>query len=194
MNSRASSLTIYDLIRPSSRWLELPVLLSFNLLLVASSYLAINLPFSPVPITGQTFGVLLVAMTLGRARGTAVVLAYLVEGAAGLPVFAGGKAGLAALMGPTGGYLLGFLAAAWIVGLLADKGWDRGYVKSILAMTLGTAVIFVCGLTQLSLFVPADTLSAVGLYPFLPAAAVKITVASVMLPSIWKFLGSRNQD
>jgi biotin transport system substrate-specific component len=193
MNSRASSLTVYDLIKPSSRWLELPVLLSFNLLLVASAYLAINLPFSPVPITGQTLGVLLVAMALGRTRGTAVVLAYLAEGAAGLPVFAGGKAGVAALMGPTGGYLIGFLAAAWIVGTLADKGWDRGYVKSVMAMTLGTAIIFVCGLTQLSLFVPGETLLAMGLYPFVPGAAIKIAVASVLLPSIWKFIGSKDK-
>jgi len=193
MNSRVSSLTVYDLIKPSSRWLELPLLLSFNLLLVASAYLSINLPFSLVPITGQTFGVLLVAMALGRMRGTAVVLAYLAEGAAGLPVFAGGKAGVAALMGPTGGYLLGFLAAAWIVGLLADRGWDRGYVKSILAMTLGTAVIFLCGLTQLALFVPGETLLPMGLYPFLPGAVIKIAAASLLLPSIWKSLGSRNE-
>jgi biotin transport system substrate-specific component len=96
-------------------------------------------------------------------------------------------------MGPTGGYLIGFLAAAWIIGFLADKGWDKGYVKSILAMTVGTAVIFVCGLAQLSLFVPGDTLLAMGLFPFLPGAAVKIAVASVMLPSIWKFLGSRER-
>lgn len=191
MTTRATSLTVYDLIRPSSRWLEIPVLLSFNLLLVASSYLAINLPFSPVPITGQTFGVLLVAMALGRVRGSAIVLAYLVEGASGLPVFAGGKAGLGALVGPTGGYLLGFMAAAWTVGFLADKGWDKGYVKSILAMTLGTAIIFACGLTQLSLFVPGEILTAMGLYPFLPGAAIKIAVASVMLPSIWRFLGKR---
>jgi len=193
MNSRVSSLTVYDLIKPSSRWLELPLLLSFNLLLVASAYLSINLPFSLVPITGQTFGVLLVAMALGRMRGTAVVLAYLAEGAAGLPVFAGGKAGVAALMGPTGGYLLGFLAAAWIVGLLADRGWDRGYVKSILAMTLGTAVIFLCGLTQLALFVPGKMLLPMGLYPFLPGAVIKIAAASLLLPSIWKSLSSRNE-
>ena len=193
MYSNSQSLTVYDLIKPSSRWLEIPLLLGFNLVLVACSYLAINLPFSPVPITGQTFGVLLVAMALGRVRGTAVVLAYLAEGAAGLPVFAGGKAGLAALMGPTGGYLLGFLAAAWVVGFLADRGWDRGYVRSVVAMTIGTAVIFACGLTQLSLFVPGETLLAMGLYPFVAGAIVKIALASVLLPSIWKFLGSRRE-
>ncbi len=191
MHSHAHSLTIYDLLKPSRRWLEIPVLLSFNLVLVACSYLTINVPFSPVPITAQTFGILLVAMALGRTRGTAVVLAYLLEGLAGLPVFAGGKAGMVALMGPTGGYLLGFLVAAYAVGTLADRGWDRSLVTSVLAMTVGTAIIFVCGLAQLWLFVPAGTLATAGLTPFLPGAAIKIAVASVVLPSIWKFVGRR---
>ena len=127
-------------------------------------------------------------MALGRVRGTAVVLAYLAEGAAGLPVFAGGKAGMVALAGPTGGYLIGFLAAAFVVGYLADRGWDKGYGKSVLAMTLGTAVIFICGLTQLSLFVPVASLTAVGLYPFIPGALLKIAIAAIILPSVWKFI------
>ncbi len=191
MNSYAHSLTIYDLLKPSSRWLEIPVLLSFNLVLVACSYLTVSVPFSPVPITAQTFGILLVAMALGRTRGTAVVLAYLLEGLAGLPVFAGGKAGIVALMGPTGGYLLGFLVAAYAVGTLADRGWDRSLTTSVLAMTVGTAIIFVCGLAQLWFFVPAGALATAGLTPFLPGAAIKIAIASVVLPSIWKFVGRK---
>lgn len=188
MHPNSHAITIYDLIRPSSRWMEIPLLLSFNLLLVGCAYLSFNVPFSPVPITAQTFGVLLVAMTLGRVRGTAVVLAYLAEGAAGLPVFAGGKAGIVALAGPTGGYLIGFLGAAFVTGWLADRGWDKGYMKSVAAMTLGTAVIFVCGLTQLSLFVPAESLAALGLYPFIPGAMIKIAIAAIVLPSVWKFI------
>lgn len=95
-----SSIACYEyLIRPAQRWLEIPILISFNLILAASAYLSINLPFSPVPITGQTLGVLLIVMALGRIRGTAIVLAYLLEGLAGLPVFAGGRSGMAALMG-----------------------------------------------------------------------------------------------
>jgi len=98
-----------------------------------------------IPITGQTFGVLLVAMALGRVRGSAVVLAYLAEGAAGLPVFAGGAAGIGVLAGPTGGYLIGFLLAAYLTGWLADHGWDRGYFKSAAAMLAGNVVLFGCG-------------------------------------------------
>jgi len=188
MRPNSHALTVYDLIKPSSIWMEIPLLLSFNLLLVGCAYLTIHLPFSPVPVTAQTFGVLLVAMALGRVRGTAVVLAYLAEGAAGLPVFAGGKAGMVALAGPTGGYLIGFLAAAFVTGWLADRGWDKGYIKSVGAMTLGTAVIFVCGLTQLSLFVPIESLTALGLYPFIPGALIKIAIAAVILPSVWKFI------
>lgn len=193
MQSRVSAATVYDIFRPSSRWLEIPILLGFNLILVLSAYLTITLPFSPVPVTGQTFGVLLVALALGRTRGSAVVLAYLVEGLAGLPVFAGGGAGPGALMGPTGGYLIGFLVAAHLVGWLADKGWSQGYLRGLAAMCLGTAAIFACGLIQLSLFVPVEGLLAAGLWPFLPGAAIKIAAVTLLLPTIWKLLGSRSR-
>ena len=186
MNTNTAA--IYSHIKPNSFAAELPLLLTFNLVLIACSYISFIVPFSPVPITGQTFGVLLVALALGRLRGTAVVLAYLLEGAAGLPVFAGGSAGMVKFFGPTGGYLIGFLASAYVVGYLADKGWDRSYLKSVAAMTIGTAIIFVFGLTILSLFVPSETLLTMGLTPFIPGAMLKIGLAAVLLPSIWKFI------
>ena len=181
----------YSLMKPRSWVLELPVLLAFNLLLAGCAYVTIHLPFSPVPITGQTFGVLLVAMALGRTRGTAVVAAYVMEGALGLPVFAGGTTGPAILVGPTGGYLLGFVAAAAVVGFLADRGWSRTLGLSLLAMTIGTAIIFAVGLAQLSLFVPADLLLATGFTPFLIGGAIKIALAGGVLPAVWSFLGKR---
>lgn len=181
---------IYSKIQPNSLLAELPLLATFNMILIACSYLSITLPFSPIPITGQTFGILLVAMALGRVRGMAVVMAYLLEGAMGLPVFAGGTAGIAKFVGPTGGYLVGFAASAYLVGYLADKGWDKSFGKTTLAMILGTALIFITGLTQLSLFVPSETLLAMGFMPFVPGAIIKIAVASVILPSVWKFLNS----
>ncbi len=186
-----SSASAYSLIRPASRWLEIPLLLSFNLLLVGLAQLAVNLPFSPVPITGQTLGVLVIGMALGRVRGTAVVMAYLLEGAAGLPVFANGTAGVAVLFGPTGGYLLGFALTAFVVGYLADKGWDHSILTSGLAMVFGTVIIFASGLAWLSRFVGFDAVIAMGLTPFIPGALIKIGLASVILPSVWRFVGRK---
>lgn len=187
---QTNTTALYSKIQPSSLLAELPLLATFNMILVACSYLSINLPFSPVPITGQTFGILLVAMALGRVRGTAVVMAYLLEGAVGLPVFAGGSAGIAKFVGPTGGYLVGFAGSAYLVGYLADKGWDKSFGKTTIAMVLGTALIFVTGLAQLSFFVPSESLLTMGLIPFLPGAIIKIAVASIILPSVWKFVNS----
>jgi biotin transport system substrate-specific component len=181
----AQATVAYDLIRPQSRWAELPILLGFNLVLVACAYVAFPIPYSPVPITGQTFGVLLIAMALGRVRGTAVVLAYLAEGASGLPVFAGGAAGPAVLFGPTGGYLIGFPIAAYLVGWLAEKGWDRSILRSVLAMLAGYLVIFAAGLAGLALYVPSSSLLTMGLWPFLPGMLFKAGLAAWILPLIW---------
>lgn len=186
-----ASAPAYSLIRPTSRWMEIPILISFNLLLVGLAQLAINLPFSPVPITGQTLGVMLIAIALGRVRGTAVVSAYILEGILGLPVFANGMAGMAVLFGPTGGYLIGFVVAAWIIGTLADRGWDRSFVLSFTAMTIGTIVILGCGLIWLSRFVGGEMLLTTGLVPFLPGAIVKLVVAAMALPSVWKLVGRK---
>jgi len=186
---KSQTAAIYQVYKPTTLWMELLLLLTFNILLAASAYLSINLPFSPVPITGQTFGVLLIAMALGRVRGTAVVIAYLVEGALGMPVFAGGTAGFGKFLGPTGGYLIGFPVAAYVVGFLADQGWDRGYAKSAAAMLIGTAIIFAVGLLWLSRFTTPSTLLEMGLIPFVPGAIVKIVIASIVLPSIWRFVG-----
>ena len=150
------------------------------------------LPFSPVPITGQTFGVLVIAMALGQTRGTGVVLAYIVEGALGLPVFAGGVTGVAVLMGPTSGYLAGFVAAAWVVGWLADRSWDRRYLLSLTAMLIGMVVIYIFGLGWLSQFVQRENLLTMGLYPFLPGAVIKLALASLVLPSVWRFIGKHS--
>ena len=183
---KTQTAAIYTHIKPNSFLAELPILLGFNLLLVACSYISFTIPISPIPITGQTFGVLLIAMTLGMTRGSGVVLAYLLEGALGLPVFAGGMAGIAKFIGPTGGYLLGFLVAAYLVGYLADKGWDRGYVKSLTARSLGTAVIFACGMLWLATFVGTELVIATGLIPFIPGAIMKIFLAFAILPTLWK--------
>lgn len=186
--------SLYSRIKPHSIWLELPILAAFNLLLVASAYVSIPLPFTPVPITGQTFAVMLIGMVLGRTLGAGVVLAYLIEGACGLPVFAGGALGVPALLGPTGGYLFGFAVAAWVTGWFAEHKWDRNYVLSILAMLIGHAVVFAAGLSWLYRFVPGNQVFALGLAPFVVGTLIKVVVAAGVLPTIWRFVGRRAQS
>jgi biotin transport system substrate-specific component len=151
---------------------------------------AIPLPFSPVPVTGQTLAVLLVGALLGSRRGSLAVLAYIAQGLAGLPVFAGGALGMARLLGPTGGYLVGFVAAAFLVGLLAERGWDRRVLTTAAAMMLGNLVIYAIGALWLAPFVggPEQAL-ATGVLPFIPGDLVKIAAAALLLPAGWKLLG-----
>lgn len=151
----------------------------------------LQVPMWPVPMTMQTFAVLVIAMSFGLRLGAATLLLYLAEGAVGLPVFASG-AGLAYLVGPTGGYLVGFFVAAALVGWLAEKGWDRNVVQTVIAMALGTLVIFGLGVTWLAIFLgDADKAIASGLTPFLVGAAVKIALAAAVLPIAWRLLSGR---
>jgi biotin transport system substrate-specific component len=171
-------------------WLYDAILVVSGSLLVAiSARLAIPLPFSPVPITGQTFAVLLVGALLGSKRGSLAMLTYLAEGLAGLPVFAGGTAGLAILVGPTGGYVVGFVGAAGITGFLAERGWDRRTGSTMLAMLLGNITIYVFGLPWLAHFVGSARVLTLGLLPFLPGDIIKLIIASLLLPAGWKVIG-----
>jgi biotin transport system substrate-specific component len=160
---------------------KLTFMLTFNLLLIASAYIQLPLPFSPVPITAQTMAVLACGLFLGPIAGTATVMAYIVEGAAGLPVFAGGAGGLARIFGPTGGYLAGFVLAAFFVGLASEKVRSMTYGKLLLVLTGGTILIFIPGLIVVSQFAPEGHWLTLGLYPFLPGAAVKIIVTASVL-------------
>lgn len=138
--------------------------------------IAIPLPGTPVPITGQTFGVALMALLWGRKRGFAVMLSYLALGGMGLPIFAGATAGL--MLGPTIGYLVGMLIASYWMGFLADSGWTRTYPRTWLAAVSGSAIVFTCGLTVLSFFIPPEHLLTAGLYPFIPGDVIKTLLAS----------------
>jgi len=155
--------------------------LSLNLLLIASAYIRIPLPFSPVPITGQAMAVLACGLFLGPVTGALTVIAYLFEGALGLPVFAGGSAGLAHIAGPTGGYLLGFIPAAFIVGILSARVRSMTYLRLIGVQVLGVVIIYIPGLLVLTLFVPDSIVLRTGLYPFLPGAAIKIVLTASAL-------------
>ena len=156
-----------------------------SLIVALAAQVALRLPFSPVPITGQTLAVLLVGATLGSKRGSLSLLAYLFEGLIGLPVFAAGASGPAYLLGPTGGYLVGFVAAAFVTGWLVERGWGRHVGRAVLAMLAGSATIYLCGLSWLSLFVGQRALD-LGLLPFVVGDAAKMVLGAALLP-----LGSR---
>lgn len=164
------------------------------ILMLAGSWLIamtaqIALPIGPVPITGQTFGVLLIAALLGSRLGAGSVVTYLIQGAMGMPFFAGGMAGTAVFAGPTAGYLVGFIAAAFVVGWLAERGWDRSPARTVAMMLLGTAVIYAFGLIWLSTFTGWANVLTLGMVPFLPGDILKVMLAAVMLPTGWKLLG-----
>ena len=150
----------------------------------------LRIPMWPVPITGQTLGVLLVGSSFGLALGSATLLTYLAVGALGLPLFAEGNAGLEYMLAGTGGYLLGFLLAAALVGYLAQRGWDRSFGLTALAMLLGNIVIYIPGLLWLNRIAPdwATTLQW-GLTPFVVGDVVKLLIAAAALPLAWKALG-----
>ncbi len=151
--------------------------LAGTLVLVASA--KIQVPFYPVPMTLQTLAVLALAAVLGARLGVATVALYLLEGLVGLPVFAGAVAGPAYIAGPTGGYLAGFLLAAALVGFLADRGWTRGWLPALAAMTLGHLVMFAAGFAWLAfgLALGADKAFAVGVAPFWAATVAKTLLA-----------------
>lgn len=164
---------------------EALLVLGGSALVALSAQIRILLPFTPVPITGQTFGVLLVGAALGSHRGAAAMAAYLAEGAAGLPVFAGGGCCIAWLVGPTAGYLWSYPAAAWATGWLAERGWDRRPLKAGLAMLAGNAVIYALALPWLATFVGPDRVFMAGLVPFVPGDLIKIVLAAAALPAAW---------
>lgn len=184
----ARPLVLVALLPATLAW-RLVLAVAGSLLIALAAQVAVPLPFSPVPVTGQTFAVLLVGAAYGARLGASSVALYLAEGALGLPVFApGGPVGPARLVGPTGGYLLGFVAAAYVVGALAERGWDRSLARAAVAMLVGEVAIYALGVVSLARFVPADRLLVAGLYPFIAGDLVKIALASLALPAAWRLL------
>ncbi len=142
-----------------------------------------QIPLQPVPVTLQTFGVLLIGAVLGSRRGALAMLAYAIEGAAGLPVFAGGTFGVARIIGPTGGYIIGFIFAGMLVGWLAERGWDRTPWMMTLAMIAGNIVIYSFGAPWLAYWLHSFSLALqYGVYPFLIGDMLKIVAAAIALP------------
>ena len=185
--SASRRLTLVDVAWPNAGLLENALLLfAASLLTGLAAQVAIPLPFTPVPVTGQTFAVLLTGAALGARRGFLAQLLYLAQGASGLPVFAGGAAGAAYLLGPSGGYLVAFPLAAAVTGFLAERAWDRRFLTMLGVMLLGSTVIFALGAAGLVRFVPRSQVLAAGVLPFLPGDLVKSALAALALPGAWR--------
>lgn len=168
---------------------DLFLVIGGGILVAAFAQIRIPLPFTPVPITGQTLAVLLVGATLGSRRGVVSMLLYLGLGLIGLPVFTGGAHGLAYMTGATGGYLLGFVAAAYIVGKLAELGLDRQVRSAIIPFLVGQVIIYTIGVLWLSIYL-GDFSNALtlGLLPFILGDVIKMVLAALLLPTAWKFV------
>lgn len=187
MSSQFRTLTLADAAMPRPGVLQNALLVALaSLLTAAAAQLEIRLPWTPVPVTGQTFAVLLTGVVLGARRAFLAQMLYLLEGACGLPFFAGGAAGPLVMAGPTGGYLVAFPFAALVTGALAERAWDRRPLTMFATMLLGSVVIFAVGLAHLSRFVPADRLVASGLAPFVAGDVVKSALAALAFPFAWK--------
>ena len=170
------------------------MIIGATIFIALSAQFAFSVPFSPVPITGQSFAVILTGALLGSRRGALAVILYLLEGISGIPVFAQAQAGLIYLFGPTGGYLLGFIPAAFLTGSLAEKGWGKNLLSAIAMMTIGIIVIFVSGLSVLTVFFDDNNLLAVGLYPFLPGAIIKIIFSALVFRFGWHLIKNYRKD
>jgi biotin transport system substrate-specific component len=196
-------LTIADFLVPirvgerlNARVRDVTLVVAGALLVYLTARVAFPVPGSPVPITGQTFGVLLVGGALGFRRGLIAVALYVLLGVVGLPFFAEGKGGLAIIWGATGGYLVGFAIAGAVVGRLAELGWDRRLGGALGAMLLGNAVIYLVGLPWLKVVtgMSVEDTVANGLTPFLVGDALKLVLAAVLFPAAWWIVGRRPDD
>ena len=189
MKASATCVTFIDAI-VSRRGLLRDVALVVGFACLTALCAQISFWIGPVPVSGQTFAVLLTGALLGSRRGALSQLSYLAIGSTGIPLwFAfGGAPGIARLIGPTGGYLFGFVVAAFVVGWLAERGWDRHVWTAIVVMLAGSVAIYLFGLSWLSLFVPKGMVLQAGFYPFIIGDVAKILLAALLLPSGWLLL------
>jgi len=164
------------------------LVVAFSLLTALAAQVVI--PIGPVPITGQTFAVLLTGALLGSRLGAMSMIVYLIEGASGLPFFYGGHGGIAHLLGPTGGYLVAFPAAAFITGAFAENGWDKRFLSAVVAMAIGSLVILLAGWAWFAVLMHASPLAAfqVSVMPHIVGDIIKILLAAAVLPTGWALL------
>jgi biotin transporter BioY len=168
---------------------------SVGLVIVFSLFIAAAAQFSiqvgTIPITGQSFAVLLTGALLGSRLGAAALIAYLIEGAIGLPFFAPvGPPGILRFLGPTGGYLVAFPAAAFVTGAFAEHGWDKRYPTAVAAMAIGSVIIFLGGWAWYAILTNTPPVAAfqIAVLPYLPGDVIKISLAAAVLPTGWALL------
>lgn len=195
MTRTALSPTLIDRILPrAARASRVGVALQVAVGIAFLALLAqVRVQLGPVPLTGQTLGVLLLGTAYGLPLALATTLGYALLGALGLPLFTGLHGGLAYLAGPTGGYIVGFVLAASLLGWLAQRGWDRSYGRTVVAMLAAEALVYLPGLAWLHTVLggPWARTLALGLVPFLLGDAIKLILATLLLPSAWRALGRR---
>lgn len=157
-------------------------------LVAAAAQISVPLPFTPVPITGQTFAVVLVGAALGTVRGVASLFLYLWLGVAGAPIYASHAHGWTVITSASGGYIVGFVFAAGITGLLAERRWDRRLSSSISSMLTGNVVIYLVGLPWLAVVLGTNLEQTLedGLYPFVAGDVFKLYLAALLLPGAWR--------
>jgi biotin transport system substrate-specific component len=195
MNSYAKAETLVGAVVAPLDWMRsVALVVAFSLFVALAAQIVIPLPWTPVPVTAQTFAVLLTGALLGSRLGALALIAYLAEGSVGLPFFSGGAGGAHYLFfSPTAGYLFAFPVAAFVTGYLAERGWDRRLLTSALAMALGSLVILAGGWAWLTLlFRSAAEAFVAGVAPFVVGDIIKIALASAALPLGWKLLRRRD--
>lgn len=180
MSTTLSQAIIPQLVRQSSRrgLMDFSLIVGGVLLLSLLAQLTIPLPWTPIPITGQTFGVALISLSWGRTRAFAIVLTYIFLGSAGAPILAHGQSGL--ILGPSLGYLIGMIAASYFVGTIADRGQTKTFSQALGAAYVGSACTFFCGLIGLSFFIPTKQLFLAGFIPFIPGDLIKNLLAAYL--------------
>jgi biotin transport system substrate-specific component len=186
----APSTVLAGRVLPRNAVITAGLVVGFALLTAGAAQISIALPFTPVPITGQTFSVLLAGAAIGSTAGAASMLLYVVMGGLGAPFYADGASGWGVLGGPTGGYLVGFVLAAWFVGFLAERRQDRKVTTAIPAFLAGSAIIYLFGVTWLAydLGVSATEAMELGLVPFVIGDLLKVALAGALLPAAWRLL------
>lgn len=192
--SRPVPNTLADAVIPRRLVTDATLVLGFAALTALAAQVTFPLPWTPVPITGQTFAVLMAGAVLGTTRGLTSQLVYIGVGALGLPVYAGSEGGWHAATGATGGYLLGFVLAAAVVGRLSERHQDRHLLTSIPAMLAGSAIVYALGVPWLawSLGVPGTKAIELGMAPFLIGDALKLLAAGALTPVAWRLIERRS--